>query len=108
MDSLNVIGRYLQENSPQKPVTLFTTSGLMMDNLPHAQARKWAERCGLRYIKGDGIYSADMLNEKYRADVYAWYHSVRSLRRSGAFSLGAPIYFLFPADSYCFFGDPPV
>ena len=70
--SMNVIGDYLQKNSPHKPVTLFTASGLMMDNTPHEQVRKWAIRYGLRCIKGDGIYSADMLNEKYRADVYAW------------------------------------
>ena len=108
MDSLNVIGRYLQQNSPHKPVTLFTTSGLMMDNLPHAQARKWAERCGLRYIKGDGIYSADMLNERYRADVYAWYHNARSLQRSGAFALPPDRYFVFGAYSYCFFAGYPV
>ena len=90
MDSLNVIGRYLQQNSPQKPVTLFTTSGLMMDNLPHAQARKWAERYGLRYIKGSGIYSADMLNEKYRADVYSWYHSVRALVTAEELKFASP------------------
>ena len=80
----------------------------MMYNLPHAQARKWAERYGLRYIKGDGIYSADMLNEKYRADVYAWYHNARSLRRSGVFALPPDRYFVFGAYSYCFLAGYPV
>lgn len=79
LDSMNVIGDYLRQNCPNKAVTLFTTSGFMMDNIPHEQVRKWAERYGLKYIKGESIYSADMLNEKYRADVYAWYNNVKAL-----------------------------
>ena len=79
MESLNVIGAYLKQHCPRIAVTLFTTSGLMMDNIPHELVRKWAERFGLRYIKGESIYSSDMLNETYRADVYAWYHNVKAL-----------------------------
>ncbi len=79
LESMNVIGDYLRKNEKKTAVTLFTTSGMMMDNIPHEQAKKWAERFGLRYIKGESIYSSDMLVEKYRADVYAWYNNVKVL-----------------------------
>ena len=79
LESMNVIGEYMRMNCPHTAVTLFTTSGFMMDTIPHEQVRKWAERFGLRYIKGESILSADMLNEKYRADVYAWYNNVKVL-----------------------------
>ena len=79
MDSLKVVGDYLRKNNPNVAVTLFTTSAFAMDFIPHEQARKWANRFGLRYIKGVSILSMDMVKEKYRADVYAWYHNVRAL-----------------------------
>ena len=77
MDSLNVIGNYMRGNNLHTPVTLFTTSGFIMDTIPHEYVRKWAERFELRYIKGESIYSSDMLDDKYRADVYAWYNNVK-------------------------------
>ncbi|MCR4686746.1 MAG: NAD(P)H-dependent oxidoreductase [Lachnospiraceae bacterium] len=79
MEALNNVGEYMRQNGLHTPVTTFTTSGMMMDNLPHDYIKIWAERFGLRYIKGEGIYSTDILEEKYRADVYAWYNNVKAL-----------------------------
>ena len=79
MDSLEIVGDYLRRNNPNVAVTLFTTSAFVLDNIPHELARKWANRFGLRYIKGQSILSMDMLKEKYRADVYAWYINVKAL-----------------------------
>lgn len=89
MDAMKTIGEYMQKNGLHTPVTLFTTSGFMMDVIPHEYTRKWAERYGLKYIKGESIYSSDILDEKYRADVYAWYHNVRVLATEGTVKLGA-------------------
>ena len=79
MDSLKLVGDYLRKNNPNAVVTLFTTSVFALDNIPHELARKWANRFGLRYIKGESILSSDILIEKYRADVYAWYNNVKAL-----------------------------
>ena len=89
MDSMNVIGDYMRKNCPDTAVTLFTTSGLMMDTIPHELAKKWAERFGLKYIKGESIYSSDILSEKYRADVYAWYNNVKVLVTSKNLKFGS-------------------
>ena len=79
MEAMTEIGKYMQENCPGKPVTYFMTSNFLMDVLVHEYIERWADRFGMRYIKGISIFSDDIIEDKYRADLYAWFSNVKNL-----------------------------
>lgn len=79
MDSMKEIGEYMQANCPDKAVTYFMTSNFLMDVLVHQYVENWAVRYGMNYIKGISIFSDDVVEDKYRADIYAWWNNVKAL-----------------------------
>ena len=79
MEAMKTIGEYMQKTCPDKPVTYFMTSNFLMDVLVHEYVERWAERYGMKYIKGISIFSDDITTDRYRADMYAWYNNVKAL-----------------------------
>ena len=79
MDAMATIGEYMKQNCPGKPVTYFMTSNFLMDVLVHRYVESWTKQWGMRYIKGVSIFSDDMQQARYRADVFAWYNNVKAI-----------------------------
>ena len=79
MKTMEEIGAYMQKECPDKPITYFMTSNFLMDNLVHDYIRIWARNYGMKYIKGISFFSDDIVEEKYRADLYAWFNNVKYL-----------------------------
>ena len=86
MEAMAKIGDYMKDNCPDKPVTYFMTSNFLMDNLVHEYIRKWTRRYGMNYIKGISIFSDDVLEDKWRADIYAWFRNVKFLMTTDKFT----------------------
>lgn len=79
MNAMTAIGEFMKTACPGKPVTYFMTSNFLMDVLVHRYVENWTKRWGMHFIKGISIFSDDMIEEKFRADVYAWFNGVISL-----------------------------
>ena len=79
MESMAAIGEYMKANCPGKPVTYFMTSNFLQDVLVHDYIRIWARNYGMKYIKGISIFSDDVVEKRYRADIFAWFNNVKAL-----------------------------
>jgi multimeric flavodoxin WrbA len=91
MEAMQKIGDYMQQNCPDKPCTYFMTSNFLMDNLVHEYIRKWTRRYGMNYIKGISLFSDDIVEEKWRGDLFAWFNNVKTLISNTEFKAAGPM-----------------
>lgn len=74
--TLHAMSQLAEACGAYKPVTLFTTSNYLGDNMAHQCFRIWAENSHMNYIEGLSFFTEDVWHSKYLEEMKTWFDYV--------------------------------